>query len=133
MSECTQLIQAAEAKAYYGLAVNYKALEALVRVLTEDSSISGTSLSTLMEDNSIQSFPDEFTEGFSFDDNGILQYPGAPGTEVCRLTCARPVQYEIKFIEPSEIIHGPVRRGESCGQACGKRLGHQDRFALEQA
>lgn len=79
---CLQLLQAAEAKAYYGLAVNYKALEALVRTLTEDTSISGAQLQSLMQDNSIQFFPDAFTEGFTFDDDGILQYPGAPGTEV---------------------------------------------------
>lgn len=77
-----QLLQAAEAKAYYGLAVNYKALEALVRVLTEDTSITGVKLRTLMEESNIQYYPDAFTEGFNFDDDGILQYPGAPGTEV---------------------------------------------------
>lgn len=77
-----QLLQAAEAKAYYGIAVNYKALEALIRVLTEETSITGVKLRTLMEDNNIQYFPDAFTEGFNFDDDGILQYPGAPGTEV---------------------------------------------------
>ncbi|KAK9861664.1 hypothetical protein WJX84_001635 [Apatococcus fuscideae] len=79
--EIQELLQAAEAKAYYGLAVNYKALEALVRTLTEDTSISGAQLQSLMQDNSIQFFPDAFTEGFTFDDDGILQYPGAPGTE----------------------------------------------------
>ena len=79
---CVQLLQAAEAKAFYGLAVNYKALEAVVRALTESSAITGAELRTLLEDNNIQHYPDAFTEGFAFDENGILQYPGAPGTEV---------------------------------------------------
>ena len=93
-----QLLQAAEAKAYYGLAVNYKALEALVRVLTEETSITGVRLRTLMEESNIQYYPDAFTEGFTFDDDGILQYPGAPGTEV------RPVASLDAFGLPGPVM-----------------------------
>ena len=37
----TQLIEGAEAKAYYGLAVNYKALQALVQRLLARETLSG--------------------------------------------------------------------------------------------
>lgn len=43
-SECEQLLNGAEAKAYYGLARNYKSLQALVGMLEEKEVITGQQL-----------------------------------------------------------------------------------------
>ena len=44
-----QLLDGAEAKAYYGLAANYAALEALVNVLVEEETINGERLAEVLE------------------------------------------------------------------------------------
>ena len=44
-----QLVEAAEAKAYYGLAVNYRALTALAKELMEQESMTGAEVRALLE------------------------------------------------------------------------------------
>ncbi len=46
---CPQLVEAAEAKAYYGLARNYGALQALVEVLVEREMLTGPELEGILE------------------------------------------------------------------------------------
>lgn len=45
----SQVVEAAEAKAYYGLATNYKALTALAKILMERESLSGVELREILE------------------------------------------------------------------------------------
>lgn len=45
----SQLLDAAEAKAYYGLAKNYAALEALVEALIQQETLSGEELAAVLE------------------------------------------------------------------------------------
>ena len=45
VAACTQLLDGAEAKAYWGLALNYKPLQALVDVLVAEETINGERLS----------------------------------------------------------------------------------------
>lgn len=44
-----QLVEAAEAKAYYGLAVNYRALTALAKELMEQESMTGAEVRAVLE------------------------------------------------------------------------------------
>ncbi len=44
-----QLVEAAEAKAYYGLATNYNALTALAKELMEQESMTGAEVRALLE------------------------------------------------------------------------------------
>ncbi len=77
-----QLIEGAEVKALYGLTLNYKPLEALVERLLRDTTLSGEQVADLLNDAGVIPFPDPFVEGFKWDDNGRLVYPGMPD-EVC--------------------------------------------------
>ena len=77
-----QLIEGAEVKALYGLTLNYKPLEALVQRLLRDTTLSGEQVADLLNDAGVIPFPDPFVEGFKWDDNGRLVYPGMPD-EVC--------------------------------------------------
>ena len=43
------MLDGAEAKAYYGLAANYAALEALVEVLVEEETINGDRLAVVLQ------------------------------------------------------------------------------------
>jgi ATP-dependent Zn protease len=45
-----QLLDAAEAKAYWGLAKNYSALEALVAALMERETLSGAELADILQE-----------------------------------------------------------------------------------
>lgn len=77
-----QLLEAAEAKASYGLAVNYKALEALTEALMERESLTGEQVSSLLQEHGVKSFPDPFIDGFGWDSDGNLNYPGKPAQQV---------------------------------------------------
>ena len=79
-----QLIEGAEVKALYGLTLNYKPLEALVERLLRDTTLSGEQVADLLNDAGVIPFPDPFVEGFKWDDNGRLVYPGMPD-EVCNV------------------------------------------------
>jgi len=78
-----QLIEGAEVKALYGLTLNYKPLEALVERLLRDTTLSGEQVADVLNEAGVIPFPDPFVEGFKWDDNGRLVYPGMPD-EVCR-------------------------------------------------
>lgn len=72
---CLQFLEAAEAKASFGLAVNYKALEALVDALVEKEVLTGEQVTEILEANQVVYFPDPFLEGFGYDEDGKLDYP----------------------------------------------------------
>lgn len=73
-----QLVEGAEAKAYYGLAVNYKPLQALVERLLVKETMSGKEVAETLEAAGVFKFPDAFVEGFAWGPNGGLVYPGMP-------------------------------------------------------
>lgn len=62
--ECRDLLEAAEAKAYYGLAMNYGALEEIVDSLMQRDFISGEELDKIFKANQSTSFPDPFLMGY---------------------------------------------------------------------
>ena len=81
-----QFVEGAEAKAAFGLVQNWEALKAVTQALMDAESISGDQLRSIMEVHGAQSFPDPFVEGFGWDENGDVVYPGsaAAGTDkVC--------------------------------------------------
>lgn len=62
--ECREILDAAEAKAYYGLATNFPALEALVKYVLENEQITGKQLAEIMTEYNAQLFESQFIEGF---------------------------------------------------------------------
>jgi cell division protease FtsH len=97
MLEVEELLEGAEAKAYYGLASNYKALQALVEQLLEDATLSGDQVQQVLQENGVTPFPDPFVEGFKWDKNGRLLYPGAEESE--------------QDGQPTESEHAPGQNG----------------------
>ena len=85
-----QLVEGAEAKAMFGLAVNYKPLRALVETLERDEVLTGDQVADILEANGAARFPDPFVEGFGFDENQKLVYPGMPKEvrPACSLACS---------------------------------------------
>lgn len=73
-----QLVQGAEAKALYGLVLNYKPLQALVDRLIEDSTLTGEQVGQVLEGAGLRYFPDPFVDGFTWSQEGGLVYPGMP-------------------------------------------------------
>lgn len=71
-----QLINGAQAKAYYGLVVNYEALQALVETLLEREMMGGPEVAALLEKHNVKKFPDPWVQGFYWDDDGFLAWPG---------------------------------------------------------
>ena len=80
-----QLIEGAEAKAYYGLAVNYGALQVLVERLLVKETLSGKEVIETLEGAGVVRFPDPYVEGFLWAEDGGLVYPGMPSKVCCRL------------------------------------------------
>lgn len=73
-----QLVQGAEAKALYGLVLNYKPLQALVDRLVESSTLTGEQVGQTLEGAGLRYFPDPFVDGFTWGQDGGLVYPGVP-------------------------------------------------------
>ena len=84
-----QLIEGAEAKAFYGLALNYKPLQALVERLLVKETLSGKEVAETLEGAGVHHFPDAYVEGFLWGEDGGLRYPGMP-------TQARPRSLPVK-------------------------------------
>lgn len=79
-----QLIDGAEAKASYGLALNYKPLQALVERLLVKETLSGQEVAETLNGAGAIPFPDPYLEGFQWGADGGLRYPGMP-TQACLL------------------------------------------------
>ena len=73
-----QLVEGAEAKAYYGLAVNYAALQALIERLLVKETLSGKEVTETLEGAGVIKFPDSYLAGFGWAPSGGLVYPGMP-------------------------------------------------------
>lgn len=82
MAEVVELLEAGEAKAYYGLAVNWKPLQALVQALLDRGVLQGKEVSQILESNGVIHFPDPFTQGYGWEGGtGTLKYPHKPARE----------------------------------------------------
>ena len=71
-----QLVQAAEAKAYYGLTHNYTALQHLVEALLDKGSLTGSQVRDIMAAAGTQPFQKPYLEGFGWGRDNHLTYPG---------------------------------------------------------
>eukprot|EP00210_Caulerpa_lentillifera_P005084 g4856.t1 len=74
--ECRELLDAAEAKAYYGLAMNFAAIDTLVQLLLEKETIGTEDLAKVMKKHNISEFQSPFLKGFGWDEGGNLRFPG---------------------------------------------------------
>lgn len=86
-SPCLQLVEGAEAKAYYGLTVNYGPLQALVERLLVKETMSGKDVEETLEAAGVVKFPDPFLKGFGWGSDGGLFYPGMP-SKVGLIACS---------------------------------------------
>ncbi|KAG2495020.1 hypothetical protein HYH03_006952 [Edaphochlamys debaryana] len=80
LSEVVDLLEAAEAKAMYGLAINWKALQALTQALLDRGTLTGKEVAHILETNGVIHFPDPYTREFGWDPDGSLRYPFKPET-----------------------------------------------------
>lgn len=78
MADVVELLEAAEAKAYYGLAINWKPLEALVQALLDRGVLQGKEVAHILETNGVIHFTDAFTAGYGWDETGTIKYPYKP-------------------------------------------------------
>ena len=69
-------MEGAQAKALYGLTINYTALSALVELLLERDTLSGEEVRSVLAANNALAFPDPYVQGFGWDENGTLTFPG---------------------------------------------------------
>ncbi|GLI67098.1 hypothetical protein VaNZ11_011303 [Volvox africanus] len=82
LSEVVELLEAAEAKAMYGLAMNWKPFQALTQALLDRGTLTGKEVAHILETNGVIHFPDPYTGGFGWDPDGSLRYPFKPETPV---------------------------------------------------
>ncbi|KAK9821723.1 hypothetical protein WJX81_004862 [Elliptochloris bilobata] len=76
LADVRDLVEGAEAKAYYGLVINYRALEALIDRLLVKETLTGNEVREIAQEAGLKPFPDPYVEGFKFDDEGQVVYPG---------------------------------------------------------
>ena len=81
LSEVVELLEAAEAKAYYGIAINWAPLQALTEALLDRGVLQGREVEQVLEAAGVVHFPDPYTRGFGWDDAGTLDYPLKPSRE----------------------------------------------------
>lgn len=60
---------------YYGLVVNYKALEALAGALERKSNMGQKELLQTMEEHGVTRFPSPYVAGFRWNPEGIIELP----------------------------------------------------------
>eukprot|EP00879_Flechtneria_rotunda_P028172 GHRR01030255.1.p1 GENE.GHRR01030255.1~~GHRR01030255.1.p1 ORF type:complete len:520 (+),score=209.83 GHRR01030255.1:1412-2971(+) len=78
LSEVLELLEAAEAKAAYGLAINWQPLQALTQALLDRGVLQGKEVAHILESNGVIHFPDPYIVGFGWDETGSLLYPFKP-------------------------------------------------------
>lgn len=77
-ADVEELLEAAEAKAYWGLASNYEALKALAERLMTEESLTGEELDEFLKAHGVKRFENSYVEGFSWAEDGTLVWPGRP-------------------------------------------------------
>mmetsp|Transcript_28408 Transcript_28408/g.50750 ORF Transcript_28408/g.50750 Transcript_28408/m.50750 type:complete len:912 (-) Transcript_28408:144-2879(-) len=83
--EIRDLLDGAEAKAYYALVSNYKALKVLVETMYTRESISGKEVASILDTNGAMALESPFVKGYYWDDDGALITPDAPPDRVGRV------------------------------------------------
>eukprot|EP00877_Chromochloris_zofingiensis_P008651 jgi/Chrzof1/4039/Cz13g18040.t1 len=78
LAEVVELLEAAEAKAYYGLAINWAPLNALVDALLDKGVLQGREVAHILDTAGVIHFPDPYIVGFGWDTAGELLYPFKP-------------------------------------------------------
>lgn len=76
--DVTELVEAAEAKAFYGLAANYECLAALADKLLAVESMTGAELAEMLESKGVKKFQAPYVDGFTWGPDGKLIWPGGP-------------------------------------------------------
>jgi cell division protease FtsH len=74
-ADVSELLEAAEAKAYWGLAANYDALKALIEKLEVVESLTGEEVGELVESVGVKRFTTPFVEGYTWGPDGSLVWP----------------------------------------------------------
>lgn len=74
-ADVSELLEAAEAKAYWGLAANYDALKALIEKLEVVESLTGEEVGELVEGVGVKRFTTPFVEGYTWGPDGSLIWP----------------------------------------------------------
>lgn len=75
-TDMEELLEGAEAKAYWALAANYDALHALAGKLEEVESMTGEEMAEIVQAAGALPFTSPFVEGFSWAPDGSLVWPG---------------------------------------------------------
>lgn len=92
MSEVSELLEAAEAKAYYGIAINWKPLQALSQALLDRGVLQGKEVARILEANGVVHFNEPHIEGFGWDKkDGTLVYPLKPARVLSTVPEAEPI------------------------------------------
>lgn len=79
-TDIKELMEGAEAKAYWALASNYKALQALAKKLYEVQTMNGEEVKEIIESCDPKKFEGPYVIGFSWSDDGELVWPGKEPT-----------------------------------------------------
>jgi len=74
-TDVSELLEAAEAKAYWALAANYDALAALAGRLEQVESMTGDEVAELLESAGVVKFSAPFVDGFEWAADGTLVWP----------------------------------------------------------
>lgn len=68
LQDVTELIEAAQAKAFYGLALNWRPLSALVDALMSKDTLIRSEIIDILEKNGVKKFTNDALDGFGWDD-----------------------------------------------------------------
>jgi len=75
LQDITEILESAQAKAFYGLAMNWRALNALTDALMTKDTIVREELERIFEASGVRKFRDDALEGFGWDEQGRVVYP----------------------------------------------------------
>lgn len=75
-TDIKELMEGAEAKAYWAIASNYTALQALAKKLYEVQTMNGEEVKEIIESCDPKKFEGPYVFGFSWSENGELVWPG---------------------------------------------------------
>ena len=118
-----QLLGAAEAKASFGLASNWKPLNKIIEHLMEHETLTGPQLVEILNTHDGLFFPDPFVQGFGYHEDGEYFYPGSDEACYPHYSHSSIIRTTISF-ENTEIIISVYNLdgGLSCKSALSNRL-----------
>lgn len=80
-----QLMEAAEAKASYGIVSNWKPLQKIIESLMENEVLTGEQVHEILAENGALHYPDPFVEGFGYAADNAIIYPGSKAVSLLNL------------------------------------------------